>query len=270
MGDWKIGRLGNALFILLISRFPSLPIFSALSASPAVNPLLLMSWLQLDPQNLVGRARDGGAQAPSLATSLWRGIVGFMLVSLAGFAPWVVGGTWLYNHFGEFSVYVICAFSFVLFSGLMLHRLIIGPGSFVRFYKLFGAAFGVYAATWIFCWMMIAGETGCLIGLLAGTVFMGLILAHAFEATRSTIFIVAALSLNLLGYYGGSWIEGLVTRRQDFKLWLIAHGVSHPAMIAQLSWGAVYGISFGVGLGLAFYFCQAQARALLNDKEAKD
>jgi hypothetical protein len=39
----------------------------------------------------------------------------------------------------------VCAIVFIVLSGLLLHRLIIGPGSLGRFYKLFSAAFAVAA-----------------------------------------------------------------------------------------------------------------------------
>jgi hypothetical protein len=39
--------------------------------------------------------------------------------------------------------------------------------------------------------------------------------------------------------------------------------------IAKMQWGICYGIGLGTGLGLAFYLCQAKARALLaSDSEA--
>lgn len=227
-----------------------------------------MSWFQLDPESIAARARESGEKAPSLAASLARGMIGFTLVGILGFSPWAVGGMWLYNTLGEFWVYTFCALVFILTSGLALHRLIIGPGSLARFYKVFAVTFSVFAATWIFCWMMIAGEIGCFIGLLAGTIFMGALLALAFDAERATFPVIVSLSaLNLLGYYGGGWVEGLVTRNHAFTLFLTSLGISRPSMVAQLLWGACYGIGFGAGIGLAFYLCQAQARALLQRGE---
>ncbi|MDQ3815402.1 MAG: hypothetical protein M3347_15905 [Armatimonadota bacterium] len=225
-----------------------------------------MSWFQLDPHSLARRARDSGRAAPSLAASLSRGVIGFMLVSIAGFAPWAVAGTWLYN-FGEFWVYVSCALVFIACSGPALHRLIIGPGSLARFYKLFGIAFAAYAAAWICCWMMIAGETGCLIGLFVGAALMGWILTRAFDAPSATLPVIAVLFVsNALGFYGGASAQLRVMRMQDFMLLLGRLHIS-SMMVAQLLWGAVYGICFGAGLGLAFFLCQAQARALLRDGE---
>lgn len=49
-----------------------------------------MSRFQLDPKSIAERAQTDGADAdiPSLASSLWRGVIGFTIVSVAGFVPW--------------------------------------------------------------------------------------------------------------------------------------------------------------------------------------
>ena len=206
--------------------------------------------------------------APSLAGSLARGVVGFTLVSIAGFAPWAVAGMWLFNSFGEFWVYTSCALAFIACSGLSLHRLIIGPGSLARFYKVFGLTFAAYAATWIFCWMMIAGEVGCLIGLFTGAAIMGWKLTDAFDAPQATVPVVLALiASNMLGFYGGGFVQGRVTRSPEITLFLVSLHIARPSMLGQFLWGAVYGLCFGAGIGLAFYLCQAKARALLRGDE---
>ena len=55
-----------------------------------------MSWFQLDPKSIAERAQVDGADAniPTLASSLWRGVIGFTIVSVAGFVPWAVFGRW--------------------------------------------------------------------------------------------------------------------------------------------------------------------------------
>ena len=90
-----------------------------------------MSCFQLDPQSVVDRVTASGApvQIPSLAGSLLRGILGFTIVSVAGFAPWALGGRLLQRSVGEAGMYAACAVTFIGLSGLVLHRLIIGPGS---------------------------------------------------------------------------------------------------------------------------------------------
>src|SRR5262245_30779088 len=134
-----------------------------------------MSWFQLDPDSIAERARHNGsvAEVPSLGTTLRRGIIGFTIVSVAGFAPWVLAGEWLHRTLGEAGLSAVCAVVFIGASGLFLHRLIIGSGSLSRFYKLFAVVFTAYSAAWILGYMTLGGHLGSLIGLLAGTVVMG-------------------------------------------------------------------------------------------------
>ncbi|MDQ3622885.1 MAG: hypothetical protein M3463_10410 [Verrucomicrobiota bacterium] len=191
---------------------------------------------------------------PSLGESVLRGTLGFTLLSVAGFAPWAVAGRWFYRAIGEAGLYVVCAGVFIALSGPLLHRLIIGPGSLLRFYKLFALAFGAYAIAWIAGWMLVRDHAGSLTGLLAGTVLMGWILARAFDAGGATLKVVATLFLlNTIGYFIGGWLEG------------VAEAIGKPTgvMLAKLLWGVCYGMGLGAGLGLAFHFCQAPARALL-------
>src|SRR3954451_21357803 len=86
-----------------------------------------MSWFQLDPESIAERVRASGgvANAPSLGASLIRGIVGFTLVSVAGFAPWALAGRWFHRAIGEAGLYILCAVVFIGLGGLLLHRLII-------------------------------------------------------------------------------------------------------------------------------------------------
>jgi hypothetical protein len=212
-----------------------------------------MAWFQLDPQSIATRARatDPPSPPPTLAASLLRGVVGFTLVSVAGFAPWAFGGAWFYPRVGEAGLYATCAVVFIVLSGLLLHPLIIGPGSLARFYKLFGFAFAAYSAAWIGCWMWLGGDAGGITGLLSGTIAMGAIFVCAFDAPRAALPVIVALfALNTLGYYAGGWaMDKLVVSQMR---------------VAMLLWGVGYGVGLGAGLGFAFHRCQAEARALLG------
>ena len=115
-----------------------------------------------------------------------RGMLGFTIVSVAGFAPWALGGRALHHAVGEIGLYAACAFAFIALSGLLIHRLIIGPGSLVRFYLLFTAAFLGYAACWTLAWMSLRGNLGSVIGLLFGTAVMAWMLVWAFDARGSS------------------------------------------------------------------------------------
>src|SRR5687767_13807422 len=169
-----------------------------------------MSWFQLDPQSIAGRT-TAGTEIPSLSASLRRGMVGFTLLALAGFAPWALFGRWFYRTAGEVWLYVECAIVFIALSGALLHGLIIGAGSLARFYKLFSISFAAYSVGWTLGWMSLRGDAGSLAGLAAGTTAMGLILATAFGATGNSIKIIAALfTLNSIGYFAGQWITGIL------------------------------------------------------------
>jgi hypothetical protein len=210
-----------------------------------------MALFQLDPQSIVARVRASGidTRPPTLGASVLRGIIGFTLVSIAGFAPWPIIGRW-FHAVSEVGLYVACTAVFIGLSGVFLHRLIIGPGSLSRFYKLFSLAFLAYAVGWVVFWMWLRGDSGSLAGLLAGTVAMGAILAFAFDAQRDILAIIAALFVfNTIGYYVGDRVEGKLAF--DHRL------------AGMMLWGVCYGIGFGAGLGTAFHLCQKRARAAL-------
>jgi hypothetical protein len=230
-----------------------------------------MSWFQLDPESVVARVKASGKPPfiPTLADDVVRGILGFTIVSVAGFAPWAVGGRWFSRNFGEAGLYAACALVFIGLSGLLMHRLIIGPGSLARFYKLFGIAFAVYAVLWIAGWMMLRGDRGGVVGLLAGTTAMGIVMVLAFDAKKVVFEVIGALFvLNALGYFIGGWVE--VAAMDSKELPLIGSSISRSThrMIAMLLWGVCYGIGFGAGLGLAFRFCQQRTRAALHELTA--
>ena len=161
-----------------------------------------MALFQLDPDSIAARARASRnpVQPPTLATSVLRGIIGFTLVSVGGFAPWPIFERW-FRSMGEMDLYIACLVVFIGLSGICLHRLIIGPGSLSRFYKLFSLAFSANAVAWVALWVCLRGNSGIIGGLLGGAVAMGFVLAFAFDAQRAIIQVVAALfALNGIGY----------------------------------------------------------------------
>ena len=213
-----------------------------------------MSLFQLDPQSIAARVRAANVQAPlpTLGASVVRGMIGFTLLSIAGFAPWPILDLW-FRRGTEMQLYTACTAIFIGLSGPLLHRLIIGPGSLPRFYKLFAPAFIAYAAVWIAFWVWLRGREGEVAGLLDGTAAMGAILAFAFDAQRSAVKIIASLFvLNALGYFAGGWFEGKLA-------------IDHR-LAAMMLWGVCYGIGFGAGLGVAFHLCQSRARAALGGR----
>lgn len=209
-----------------------------------------MSWFQLDPQSIADRARAAGSPVPSLGASLVSGMIGFTVVSVAGFVPWAVFGQWFHKQGGEAGMYAACAVVFLVLTAPLLHRLIIGPGSMSRFYKVFCPAFAAYSVAWIAGWMMLRGHLGSIAGLISGTVVMACMLVAAFDALRVVVKVFFALFvLNAIGYFVGGVSE--------------AAFIKEYPLYAKLSWGVFYGIGLGAGLGLAFHICQGRARKLL-------
>ena len=203
---------------------------------------------------------------PTLSKSVLHGALGFALVSTAGFAPWALAGHWLHQSVGEIGLYALCAFAFVALSGPLLHRLIIGPGTLVRFYLLFGAGFTAYALLWTVAWMSLRGHLGGLLGLFIGALAMAAIFVQTFEASGQ--FVKVALELfagNAVGYFAGGWVEAGLAQVKTLHLFGLTLNRPGTLVLAMLLWGICYGLGFGAGLGFAFYHCQTKARALLSD-----
>ena len=225
----------------------------------------------LDPQSVAGRVANPVTEpVPTLRDSVLRGVAGFTLVSIAGFVPWAVFGRALHGAIGEGGMYGVCAAVFIGLSGLALHRLVIGPGSLLRFYKLFSLAFGLYAVLWTAGWMSLGGTIGGIAGLLAGTAAMGWVIGNAFGAKSAILRTIAVLFiLNAAGYFGGGWTMSAIASWDGLGFGGHALAKSTRRTMAMLSWGACYGIGFGAGLGLAFFFCQAPVRSLLAHRGLK-
>jgi len=231
-----------------------------------LSDITTVSWFQLNAESIAERVRSAETKEkiPTLGRSVLHGIVGFTLLSIAGFAPWAIFGRWFYRNIGEVGLYLVCAVVFIGLSGPLLHRLIIGPGSMRRFYKVFSIAFAAYSVLWIAGWMAIEGHAGSVAGLLAGTAAMGWILARAFGTNETLKIILALFVLNSLGYFIGGVVEGALIEAKSVSLFGAAMPKRSQAMLAKTLWGVFYGIGFGAGLGLAFYYCQSKVRTLLN------
>lgn len=226
----------------------------------------------LDPQSIVARAQTSSQSVhlPSLTECIGRGMVGFTLVSLGGFAPWVLAGGWFYQNTGELGLYLVCAVMFIGLSGVLMHRLIIGPGSLGRFYKIFSLAFVGYAIAWTIGWMAFRGVTGSVVGALAGIAVMGAILAIGF-ATPGTILKVFAVLLlaNVAGYFVGEWFYNLVKSLKEGNATGLVLSPTTRSVLSKTMWGLCYGMGFGAGIGGAFYLCQSKARNLIQPQEAQ-
>jgi hypothetical protein len=225
-----------------------------------------MAWFQLDPESITARAKAAGTEVhvPSLTASVWRGTIGFTIVSVAGFVPWAIFGRSLHRLVGELGMYLGCMAVFIGLSGLLMHRLILGPGSLSRFYKLFSAAFAAYSVGWMAGWMVLRGHPGSIAGLLAGTAMMGWMMTRAFDARDATFKVIAVLFvLNSLGYFIGGWAEAGVMGMKEPTLFGVAVARKVQVRTAMLLWGVFYGLGFGAGLGWAFHLCQGTVRRSL-------
>ncbi|MCX6863643.1 MAG: hypothetical protein NT050_12170 [Verrucomicrobia bacterium] len=198
---------------------------------------------------------------PRRLAFLARGVVGFTILSLAGFAPWAAFGSWLSARVGEVGLYLTCAAVFLGLSGPLLSGLIVGPQPKRRVYLVFAPAFAAYAVLWIAGWFALKGvwhgHAGSLGGLLAGTLAMGWILAASFSVRNLGWQIVLILfALNTAGYFIGGWLE--MATFTYAKTHGISAGLSRHAwgVIAKSLWGLCYGLGFGTGIGWAFYVCQ--------------
>lgn len=66
----------------------------------------------INPQAIADRARRKGAgqHTPGLFESVIRARIGFMFVSVAGFAPWALAGRALHEAVGEVELYAALSF----------------------------------------------------------------------------------------------------------------------------------------------------------------
>jgi hypothetical protein len=224
----------------------------------------------LDPESIVARIKAAGQtpRVPAPGESVIRGMIGFTLVSLGGFAPWVLVGRWFYRNVGEAGLYAACAIIFVGLSGPLLHRLIIGPGSLSRCYKLFSLAFLAYAVIWTIAWMTLArlagGVTAGIVGGLGGIVIMGAALSLGFAAPGAIVKVIVALFIgNLAGYFIGEWAYNGINALNDGNATGFVLERQTRSILSKTAWGLCYGLGFGAGIGFAFHACQAKARRLL-------
>jgi hypothetical protein len=229
-----------------------------------------MAWFQLDPDSTLERIRRSGrpAPAPTLAASLVRGIIGFALLGVAGFFPWVLG---LGRTLGEGGMYAACAAVFIALSGVFLHSLLIGPGSLARFYPVFALGFGAYAAVYSAFWFAVKFPGRDYAGIVLGSLCFAAVLCAAFGRWRALPPVVAALAVLQAGGY---FLGGVVYQQAGALAGTESLGIEwtrrDASQLARTLWGVFYGIGFGAGIGLAFHVVQAELRARLAAGQGKE
>lgn len=224
---------------------------------------IAMKFFDLAPEDTWQRIQAAGKPItpPSALSSTLRGAVGFTILGVLGFLPWVLGWG---RTLGEGGMYAACAVVFIGGSGPLLHRLILGPGSLSRFYRLFLVAFFAYAVIWSAFWFAMKTPGRDYLGLLMACSAFAAVVAGAFRAWPK--FFRAAAALTLL-HAAGYWIGAEIYAQQSG--WVGAEWFGGPltkrtaGTIARTLWGVGYGVGFGAGLGLMLHFCQTELRERL-------
>ncbi len=185
-------------------------------------------------------------------SAIVRGAFGFAGVSLGGFAVWALAGKWFYARVGEGGLYAACAIVFLGLSGVLLHPLIAGPRPMVRFYKVFIPAFIGYAAAWCGAWFALQYGAGEWLGSFLGTVVFAAIAGKMLGSFNG--FGIAVLVL-FFAHSAGYFLGGMAMHHLGGHLpgGLTRH---QAGIIAKLSWGLLYGLGFGAGLGYMFFKLQ--------------
>jgi hypothetical protein len=191
----------------------------------------------------------------SLFPALVRGSLGFAGVSVAGFGVWAFGGRWLEGRIGEAGLFLTCTIVFIGLAGFLLHPLVRGPGSLVRFYKIFIPAFVAYAVAWSAAWFALRFGWGEWLGSLAGSVVFAAMIGRGLGNLRPLLKVsILMFAFHSAGYFIGEWCY--------------MHGIGagggagrggHASVWPKLFWGLLFGLGVGAGLGYAFFAFQNEA-----------
>ena len=183
---------------------------------------------------------DQSKPLPSLAKSIVTGAIGFCLVSLCVFATVAFAERWMYHNLGVFGSYIAWIVLFILLSAAVFGSLVVDRWRLPKFYFLWSIAFFAYAAAWIVAYFTLGRTAGELIGALAGSIFMAVVIATGFRTLGSAVKLSAVLFVsNSLGYFLGA---------------ALFDTLSEPT--GMLLFGVVYGLSFGAGIGAALQLAQ--------------
>ncbi len=193
---------------------------------------------------------------PSLIRSIARGAGGFSAIAVAAFAVWAFGGGWFRGRGGEPAMYAVIAGVFLIGSGLLLHPLVHGPRSFIRFYQVFMPAFLLYAVVWSGFWFWLKFGLGEWLGAAAGSLVFVAYTAWRLGNRRSFWAVAAVFfALHTAGYFAGGWCMGkfiAMSRLEPVPMF----DKQQLVIFAKLSWGVFYGLGFGAALGFAFHTLQ--------------
>jgi len=180
---------------------------------------------------------------PSLQRSVVIGALGFAVASLFVFATVAFAERWMYTHLTVLGAYLAWTALFILSGGAVLGSLVVKRWRLPKFYLLFGLAFFLYAAGWVFAYFNLRGVAGEWAGSLVGSVLMALVFAAGFGVLRSLLKFSAILFVgNSAGYFLGAAIYA-----------------SLGGESGMLLWGVLYGLFLGAGLGAVLHFAQPRS-----------
>jgi hypothetical protein len=134
----------------------------------------------------------------------------------------------------------------------------------LRFYKAFIPAFLAYAIVWCAAWFIFRFGLGEWLGSLLGSVGFVTVTSRAFGKCHGIVRAsIILFGLHSAGYFLGGksmqWLTGpagtaMLTGLSKVQL----------AAIAKLSWGLLYGLGFGAGIGYAFCTFQRGGKPVSN------
>ncbi len=179
---------------------------------------------------------------PSLQRSSWVGSLGFCFASLAVFGTVAFGEGWMYRRLGLLGAYLAWTAMFILLGGAALRPLVVDPERKRKFFLIFGLAFFAYAAGWVGVYFALPNLEGEVVASFAGSLLMGLVIARAFGALRSALYLAGVLFVaSSSGYFVGSALNAWVGGKAGMMLW-----------------GVAYGLCLGAGLGAVLHLAQSR------------
>ncbi|MEW5978898.1 MAG: hypothetical protein AB1898_24150 [Acidobacteriota bacterium] len=172
--------------------------------------------------------------------SMWLGASRFGLAGGIVFATVDLGSEWLTRHLGIYGAYAFWALLFVLMGGGLFAPLVRGGNTLIRSYVLFSTSFLLYSAAWVSLYFAVGGITGEILGAVLGPALM----AVGLHWTIKNWMALPRTMLVLWGFHGAGYFLGR-------PLLALPGG-----QIGMISWGLLYGLCLGAGMGLALFIGQ--------------
>jgi hypothetical protein len=197
------------------------------------------------------------AMQRSLIQDIIRGSIGFAVVSTTAFSVWAFAAGVFRHLGGELFLYVAIACVFLGLSGLLLGPLAGGMG---RFYRAFLPAFLAYSVLWCVAWFGLKGRAGEWAGAWIGCLAFTWISMKVLGSAKGWVIAAGVLFLfHSAGYFAGDWAMyqyckpkalTFAKNSSDWQQWMI---------LGKLSWGFLYGLGFGAGIGWVFHQSRIEA-----------